>query len=270
MSGERIGAMTDHPVLIPTSKGPVGGMVSEPDGAPRAALLFFQGGGPPARCGVNAVWTRIAHQLAGLEIVVLRFDFACEADSTMVGMDTSRGPAWRSAVDLPITREVSAWFIERTGMEIIVAGSCYGARLGLELAAEEARVNGVFLTAPYLAGVRHGTARRNGAAPAVAVAVDPTASQDAGDRLGAVAVDSSRAILARGAPLWILIGEKDKPHAIELEERIRESGGPAPEVEIAAAVALHPGTDGAAQEVISTRLVDRVAKELRERETVGP
>lgn len=254
--------MTDHPVLLPTSKGPVGGVVSEPEGTARAALILLQGGGPPVRCGINALWTRIARNLASEGVVVLRFDFACEGDSAMIGVDAPREPAWKSAVNLPITREVSAWFRERAGMEILLAGSCYGARLALELAAEDRRVEGVFLITPYLAGVR----RKGGkpSAPNEALADLPRVSESHSDRLGALAVDSSRGIIERGRPLWILTGEADGPHSLELRERVGEIGGRSVEVEVAPGMALHPGADPAAQELIAQRLVERIVAELSE------
>lgn len=262
--------MTDHPILIPTSKGPVGGIVSEPEGAPHGAVVLLSGGGPPARCGINAIWTRIAQRLAALGVVVLRFDFATEADSAMVGADVPREPAWRSGVDLPITRQVSAWFRERAGMQIVLAGSCYGARLALEAAAEDPEVEGVFLVAPYLAGVRRKRARPNMDDPAERARTElPNPPQTQNDRLSAVAVDSSRAILARGCPLWMLIGEKDDPRVQQLESRLAAEGGPTPEVEIATGLRLHPNNDPRAQKRIAEGIVGRVARSLREREAVG-
>jgi dienelactone hydrolase len=252
--------MTDHPILIPTSRGPVGAIVSEPEGAPRGGLILFQGGGPPARCGVNAIWTRIAHDLAGLGLVVLRFDFACEAESVTVGMDAERDPGWRSAVDMPVTREVSAWFRRRAAVELIVAGSCYGARLAMELAAEDRRVEGAFLVTPYLAGVRR--AKPGVAAPQVAVAVRPDLQQGVRDPLSAVTVDAAKAIVERECPLWILVGERDGPQALDLESRVGDGDGGVLSVEVAPGIALHPGTDAPAQEVIASRLRARIAQRL--------
>ncbi len=258
---------TDHPILIPTSKGPVGGIVSEPGATPRAALILFQGGGPPARCGVNAIWTRIAHELAELGVVVLRFDFGREAESMMVGTEAGQGPAWRSALDMPITREVSAWFRERAGLEIMVAGSCYGARLAIELAAEDRRVGAAFLITPYLAGVRRPKGGPDQvAAPQVAVAVRPDLQQGTHDPLSAVTVDAAKAIVERECPLWILIGEQDGRQALELEGRIGDPAGRFLTVEVAPGVALHPGTDPPAQEVIASRLLERISRELGEAE----
>lgn len=252
--------MTDHPILIPTARGPVGAIVSEPDAGPSAALVLLQGGGPPARCGVNAIWTRIARELAERGVLVLRFDFACEAESAMVGADVPRGPAWRSAVDLPVGREVIAWFRERAGIELLLAGSCYGARMALELGAEDPRVEGVFVTAPYLAGVRQRGMARNGNGDGGAAAELPNPPQSEHDRLSAVAVDSAREIVARGRPLWILIGEQDDQSALELESRLRGAATGLLEVEVAPGVALHPGTDPAAQELTRSRLVDRIVR----------
>jgi predicted alpha/beta-hydrolase family hydrolase len=256
--------VSDHPIIVPTAKGPVGAIVTEPGGEPRGGLVLFQGGGPPARCGVNAIWTRIAHDLAALGLLVLRFDFACEAESTMVGMDASQQPGWRSALDMPVTREVSAWFRERAGLEeLMVAGSCYGARLALELAAEDRTVKGTFLVTPYLAGVRR--ARRGGsgaAAPQMAVAVRPDLQQGVRDPLSAVTVDAAKAIAERQCPFWMLIGEHDGEQALELESKIGSEAGGGLTVEVAPGIALHPGTDAPAQKVIASRLRKRIAQQL--------
>ena len=257
--------MTEHPILIPTSKGPVGGVVGEPESEPRAAVVLFQGGGPAARCGVNAIWTRIGRRLVAAGALVLRFDFGREGDSTMAGLGQPRGPAWRSAMDLPITREVSAWFRERADMGLLVAGSCYGARLALEVAAEDDGIEGVFLATPYLAGVRRRRATPQAdAATRAALEELPNPPQNQNDSLGAVAIDSSLAILSRGRPLWMLIGEKDPSHALELRERLAGAEGGELELEVAPGIALHPGADPTAQSEIADRIVARVQAALRE------
>jgi dienelactone hydrolase len=256
--------VTDHPLLVPTSTGPVGAIVSEPDGEPRAAAILFQGSGPPARCGINALWTRIARELATLGVVVLRFDFCCEAESTLVGERAPRGPAWRSGIDLPVTRELCGWFIERTGLRTVAAGSCYGARLALESGAADPRIEALFLAAPYLGGVRRGpgTVGKRGE-PRVAVTVRPDQAETGNDRLGAVAVDAAKAILADGRRLCFLLGEKDAPHALRLRDRLRERGDPLPEVEVVPDLALHPEVDPEVQAAIAGGIRTRVEEELR-------
>ena len=57
--------MSDHPVFVPTSSGPVGGIVTEPDGRLRAAAVILEGVGG-RRFGVNRVLTRTAWALAHL------------------------------------------------------------------------------------------------------------------------------------------------------------------------------------------------------------
>jgi len=73
--------VTDHAVLIPTSEGPVGGIVSEPRGEPRAGLVLLPGYGRPARSGINSFWSRIARDLAARGAAVLRVDYSREGET---------------------------------------------------------------------------------------------------------------------------------------------------------------------------------------------
>jgi hypothetical protein len=68
--------MTDHPLLIPTSEGPVGAIVSEPAGERRAGLALFPGYGRPARSGFNSFRTRLARELAQHGLEVMRADYS--------------------------------------------------------------------------------------------------------------------------------------------------------------------------------------------------
>jgi pimeloyl-ACP methyl ester carboxylesterase len=196
---------------------------------------------------------------------VLRFDFASEAESVVVGMGARQEPGWRSTLDVPITNEVSAWYRERGGQEkVMVAGSCYGARLAMELAARDRNVDGAFLVTPYLAGVRRPKKGDPGpAAPRVAVAVRPDLQQGIHDPASAVTVDAAKTIVEQGCPLWILIGENDGRQALDLESRLGGGAGGCLAVEVAPGIALHPGTDAPAQEVIASRLRARISQQLQ-------
>ena len=238
--------MTDHAVLIPTPKGPVGGIVSEPDGERRAALLLLAGYGRPARSGVNGFWTRTARQLAARGVVVLRVDYSREGETLPIGEGGS-GQRWKRDLDLSLLHCVVPWFRARvTGMPLLLAGACSGARLSIELAGgDPAGVAGTFLVAPYLRSPaepgKEGNASQEGIAP-----VDPQV------------VECFRAILAR-RPSWILVGECDDADVdrlrAEVEPTVHELA-----VEVVPGVALHLLDHPRLQDETAVRLIARVER----------
>ncbi|HET8862736.1 MAG TPA: hypothetical protein VFM94_05760 [Solirubrobacterales bacterium] len=258
--------MRDHAVLVPTSRGGVSAIVTQPGAVQRGALVLLQGAGPPARSGVNALWTRVAHELAGIGLVVIRFDFACEGDNPGVGRDVPRARAWRRGIDLGLLREIAPWFLQRAGERALsVAGSCHGARVALEFAATEPVANGTFLLVPYL-GDREPNLRDDAAEDEIPPLLDerqwgtgPTLTD------GAELLEGFRACLERG-PVWTLVGEEEaapvRPFAAALE-----GSGRALELEVAPGTAvLHPIANPVQQEIARERLVSRVAKAFAERE----
>jgi pimeloyl-ACP methyl ester carboxylesterase len=141
--------VTDHPVLVPTGVGVLGGMVSEPPGPARAAGVLLQGGAG-FRFGPNRVWARAARAMAGHGVVVLRVDYLGAGDSDP-GPPSDRQAAVRDAV---------AWFRDRAGAEeLLLVGSCYGARLAIHLAAQEPAVGGFLLLNPFLGPARPASGR---------------------------------------------------------------------------------------------------------------
>jgi pimeloyl-ACP methyl ester carboxylesterase len=141
--------VTDHPVLVSTGMGVLGGMVSEPPGETAAAAVLLQGGGG-FRFGPNRVWARAARAMAERGIVVLRVDYPGSGDSDL-GPPSERLAAVRDAV---------AWFRDRVGAdELLLVGSCYGARLAIHLAAEEPGVGGFLLLNPFLGPARPASGR---------------------------------------------------------------------------------------------------------------
>lgn len=130
--------MTDHPVLIPTSIGPFGGMVTDPGDAKAAAILLAGQGG--RRFGVNQLWTTMAWDLAERGLVVLRVDFpGGQGDSSLAQKDGTVRPL----------REIVAWFRDRIdGRGMVMLGSCYGARLSAMIGSVEDDILGVGLLTP--------------------------------------------------------------------------------------------------------------------------
>lgn len=254
--------MTDHPVLIPTSEGPVGGVVSEPEGALRAGLLLLPGYGRPARSGVNSFWTRTARDLAERGVAVLRIDYSREGETLPMGEDVS-GQANKRQLDGRLLDEVLPWFRGRLdGIEMLLAGVCSGARGAIELAGRDHpdAVAGTFLIVPHLR-VLEGAERPS--APS-----EGTEELDDPDAVDPLVVDCFRTILSR-APSWILVGEHDTPDVALLERLL----GPTThelEVETVPDVALHFLDQPILQEDAGRRLVARVMQALLEREPVEP
>lgn len=275
--------MTDHAAIVPTSVGPAGVIVSEPDGKPCGTLILLQGGGAPCRAGVNAHWTRLARDLAARGIGVLRFDFAAEGDSSMVGESVPREIGWRRNTDLQLLRELEPWLGERFEIdELLVAGSCHGGRLGLDFAAENARVKGAFLVVPYL-----WNAPSNLRPDKMAMRQEPmsraselfdsgsSAVDDQRKAIGEVeavldtsALDGSfvstcRAALAHG-PVSMLIGEGDSQKPVELKERLGADGDRL-EVDVTPGMIVHPVTHPETQALVTDWLIRRTMSALDSR-----
>lgn len=268
--------MPDHAAIVPTSAGPVGAVVSVPAEETRDAVALLQGGGAPCRAGVNAHWTRMARDLAERGVAVLRFDFASEGESTMVGESVPREIGWRRDTDLELLREIVPWFTEVVGVErLLIAGSCHGARVGMDLGAEDPRVKGVFITVPYLWNTpphlrSDKQVMRQRSLPRANELFDRGSSDVAAQRqtVGEVeaVLDSSpleecfiencQAALEHG-PVWILIGEGDSQKPVELQERLG-AGGERLEVEIVPQTIIHPVTHPEVQELVTDRMRERI------------
>ena len=239
--------MTDRAVLIPTSEGPVGGVVSEPPGEARAKLLLLQGYGRPARSGTNSFWTQMSRALAKLGVVVLRVDYSREGESFSTD-DGGRGLAWKKDFDLRLLQQVAPWFSERAGdVPLLLAGACAGTRFSIELAArEQGALGGVFLVALDLRTVvDEGT---DGPGLGDPDAIDPQV------------VERLRAILD-SAPCWVLVGEHD---IADIPELIRLLGPTRHrlEHEVVPDAVLHFLDQPEIQEQARSRLIDRVERAL--------
>lgn len=254
--------MTDHAVLIPTWAGPVGAVVSEPDGPQRGALILLHGLGPPARAGVNALWTRIARDLAERGLLVLRFDFACEGESALAGLDAERGVGWRRSADLAILREAAPWFQAHSGEPgLLLAGSCHGGRIALEFAAADPTAVGLFLIVPYFwhreSNIRD-SPEQGPADPQPVWAGGPTLDDDE------AVIGGLRTALGRG-PVWILAGEKEEEAQVRpFVDRLGPSTRP-PELQVEPGIELHPFGHPTQQERVRRATVERLARVVAER-----
>jgi hypothetical protein len=232
--------MSDHPVLIPTSEGPVGGIVSEPRGEARAALILLSAYGRPARSGVNAFWTRLARAAAELG-----FDCSREGETLPIGEGGS-GQRWRAELDLRLLDQVAAWFRERTeDAPLHLAGSCSGARMAIEFAGRDPEaVAGIFLVVPYLKTLAQPD--REGSTELLEE-VDP---------VDPVVVDCIEAILTH-FPCWILVGEHDAPD-LPLLQRLLGPTSHDLEVEVVPNTTLHLLDQPDLQQEVGSRLLARL------------
>lgn len=263
--------MSEHAAIVPTSLGPVGAVVSEPEGERRGALILLQGGGPPCRAGIHGVFTRLARDLARRGIVVLRFDFAGEGDSLMTARAVPRRIGWKRDLDLTIARDATTWFWERIdGLPLFVAGTCLGARVGLELAVGDPRVGGTFLVVPYLSHIPPNRRER----PLEPGELDG-AEEWAGRAPGSIEDDEAllegfRALIERG-PTCILIGDRDKEQdRLEVESLVRNLGEAAQglDLEVVPGYALHPVIRPDVQEIVSRLLTERLMAAYGEHQPV--
>jgi hypothetical protein len=148
--------LSDHPVLIPTSFGPVEGTVTEPEGIRRAAIVLTQANGRAGRWGTNGVWTRTARELSQCGVVVLRADYARGPDDGAAAGRRVWGQTdaeWER--DLAVRHEVAEWFRERAGCtDLMMAGICRGALVAIHVAALNSAISRLFLIAPPVLDTR--------------------------------------------------------------------------------------------------------------------
>ena len=245
-------SVADHPVLIPTSEGPVGGIVSAPDGAPRARMVLIPGYGRPARSGVNGFWTRLARSLAELGIVVLRADLSREGETLPIGEGISGLPRRRDC-DFMLFEQILPWFAERAEVTpLLFAGACGGSRFSIEFAGREPEaVGGIFLIAPDMRYIPESDAED-------ALQEEPEFDPLAMERL--------RATLGH-APVWVLTGERDFVDAPALKRKLGHTAHEL-EFELLPAVAFHFLDQPDIQQRATNGLIARCARLLAERETV--
>jgi dienelactone hydrolase len=193
--------MTDHPVLIPTSIGPIGGIVTDPEGDRKGAVVVIAGVGG-RRFGVNGMWTSLAWDLAEQGFVVLRVDYpGGQGDSSMATKDGTLRPF----------REVISWFEDRTAdLGLLLIGACYGARLAVSVGSADERVRGVgFITPTFVQWKRR---KGEGEEESLASKVRRKARKQIG-RVAPLSLEprlvEAVADAAKRMPVWAVVGEKD-------------------------------------------------------------
>ena len=180
----------EHAVLIPTSAGPVGAVVTEPRVEPRCSLVLLPGGGDAGRSGINASWARAARAIAGRGLTVLRLDYVGTRESGvgyeyyLDDIDEWLAHGRRRYREAKLTRhryldEVIEWFRERTGNGIGLAGSCAGGRDAARLASRQRDIVGVACLVPSLGNVEQPW-RRSWRHPSVLLGRRPPAADFTG------------------------------------------------------------------------------------------
>jgi hypothetical protein len=201
--------VTDHAVLIPTSAGPIGAIISEPNDVPVASLFLLVGGGRlvavgAGRYGTASLLARTFRDVASLGVVTFRFDYPAVNESHMA--ERTNDP-----YDLSILREVMSWFHTRTaGLPRLLAGVCFGSQLAVLLAQELEDVAGVALITPTLHIAR-------GPQDAVGLGSTSPGRSDVDART----TQALSSILGR-IPVWAFGGERELPGI----EALRAAVGP--------------------------------------------
>jgi dienelactone hydrolase len=232
--------LIDHPLLLPTSAGPIGAVLTEPDRSPRAAALLLEGVGG-RRFGVNQMWTKAARAMASLDVMTMRVDYPGRGESWLVTSSPRRQEA--------ILREVARWFRDRTaGADLILIGVCSGARLALCLTAEDPGISGLGLLVPHLRalpGSRLGAGARR---------IRSRFRQSPSTLMDRRSERAWRAASTRLRP-WVLIGERDLGvDGLSTLAEVTARRGAALELEVVPAIALHRHRSIEAQEETVARL----------------
>lgn len=200
--------VTEHAVLVPTAAGPIGAVVSEPDGPPAATLFLLPGAGSlvalgsAGRAGPATLWARTLREVAALGVVAFRFDYPGVNESHQARRATDPH-------DLTVPRELIGWFHERTAdLPRLVAGVCFGSQLAARLATEIDDLAGLALITPTLHVAR-------GSEDAVPLGGGGAPRSDIDPRTPSAVA----AILPR-APVWALAGERELPGVSALQAEL--------------------------------------------------
>lgn len=142
----------ERPVYFPAAGEDLFGIITEPttEGNGVALVLLCEGAVPaPNR---NRLWVRVARQAAALGYHSLRFDYR--------GVGESSGVTDSYQLDRPFVDDALAAVrcLEEKGIrEVILAGSCFGARTALASAARIPELRGIALFSPPVLDVQMGS-----------------------------------------------------------------------------------------------------------------
>jgi len=254
--------MTAEPVLVETSAGVVGVVLTSPPQPPRGAAVILPGVGS-TRAGSNQMFVRIASSLAAAGVSSIRFDYPGTGESHF-----SPPRRWGET-----TREIIDWFRRTSGIaQVLLVADCSGVVAAHREVMSGRGVLGVAVVRPAFLGYwpRPSLRRRLRAVagrvkrfPSTALLrlrygpADPKIqtlwSKDelAGlARTGDLLVD-----LAERAPLWVLTADKDPATPVLGRLQDRLAGGVDYELEVLTGVVPGgPPRPGVAEIARSTAL----------------
>lgn len=121
-------------------------IATHPSGAGNGTgVVILSDGRWVATLGVNRFYVDLARSLAGAGFLAVRLDYR--------GVGESAGPTRRYRLDAPLVDEARAatrWLREHGAERVVLAGTCYGARVALDAAAGTDLVDGVAMFPPVL------------------------------------------------------------------------------------------------------------------------
>jgi hypothetical protein len=142
--------MSEEPVLLATSIGPMAGVLTLPDTPPVAAVYVLQGWACP-RSDANQMWARLARALTNSGIATMRADYA------------GRGESWDADKHQRVTgaEEVARWFEARVGdVPWVVLAYCYGLSPAVTVCRGRDNILGVAVVNPPMTAAAVATRRK--------------------------------------------------------------------------------------------------------------
>jgi len=244
--------MTRTAILVPTPHGPLEAIVHEPDGSPVACAVALPGA--TSRAETNRKWARVADSLAGLGIVVLRFNY----------LDEQKELRLDDAAGLAHACEGIDWFRDRMApLGLLLCGHCQGTRVCLMYAAANPTL-GVGLVAPLLPESFGRRDRASIHAMQLLARLASRARVRLPARSKALDPDMARDLVAVGSNPrpWILIGDRDYQWRGLMDPRSLPRELASTDVEVVPGVQLHNSRTLDSQDVMVERVTAWAARTL--------
>lgn len=149
--------MIEQPLLVATTRGPIGAIVGLPDDEPRAAVVFLPGR-EESRAGANQTWVRTTRSLNRNDVATVRADYAGTAES----WDADRTDRVGGSGDLVCA------FREIVGdVPLIGLAACYGLTPLSSLAREHALFSAAAVVTPPVYGRARNWSKASVARPTI-------------------------------------------------------------------------------------------------------
>jgi pimeloyl-ACP methyl ester carboxylesterase len=142
----RATAQNETPAFFPAGRETLFGILTAPTGEAlgTAVVLIPGGAGTQESVNRNRMWVNLARRAAALGYHAFRFDFHGAGEST--------GSEGRLRLDRPFVDDVTGavrWIEGQGVSNIILVGSCYGARTALSVAEHIPGLRGLVMAAAY-------------------------------------------------------------------------------------------------------------------------